>query len=75
MGERSSDGKREDELSIEVAEEAETVMRKKVHECPVPKPRGIIGEVLGFKKDEPNEKLPRPRIETRPLSQPKGERS
>ncbi|MCJ1277492.1 hypothetical protein MMC21_005305 [Puttea exsequens] len=24
-------------------------MRKKSHECPVPKPKGIVGQVLGFK--------------------------
>ena len=31
------------------------MMVKKAHECPVPKPKGIIGRVLGFQdKDEKN---------------------
>lgn len=46
-----------------LSDEERDIMRKKSHECPVPKPRGRLGEVLGFKK-EGTEKLPRPRIET-----------
>ncbi|MCJ1485852.1 hypothetical protein MMC06_006027, partial [Schaereria dolodes] len=33
------------------SDEAEALARR-AHECPVPKPRGLIGEVLGFKKSE-----------------------
>ena len=62
-----SDESEEDVLSVEAAEGVEKVVRKKAHECPVPKPRGIIGEVLGFKKEKPNEQLQRQRVETKPL--------
>lgn len=44
-------------------EEDEGLKRKNPHECPVPKPGGIIGEVLGF-KHQVGEKVPRPRVET-----------
>ena len=31
------------------------MMLKKAHECPVPKPKGIIGRLLGFEdKDQKN---------------------
>ena len=39
-------------------------MRSTSHECPVPKPRGFIGEVLGFGNEDTAKKLPRPRVET-----------
>lgn len=32
-----------------------TAMKKKAHECPVPKPGGRIGEVLGFRRGEQKE--------------------
>lgn len=32
--------------------EEENVMRKAAHECPVPKPSGIVGKLLGFKGSE-----------------------
>ena len=47
-----------------ISEEEKLAMRRKSHACPVPKPSGIIGEVLGFKKEETAEKAQRPRIET-----------
>ncbi len=31
--------------------------RKKAHECPVPKPGGVIGEVLGFRKTGGDERI------------------
>ena len=31
------------------------IMRRKAHECPVPKPSGRIGEILGFKKSDAQE--------------------
>lgn len=40
------------------------VLRSKPHECPVPKPRGLIGEALGFKKGDTRKKATRPRLET-----------
>ena len=54
-----------------ISEEEKLAMRRKSHECPVPKPRGIIGQVLGFKKEENAETVPRPRIETMNVSRPR----
>ena len=61
--------------SLEVSEEEKITMRKKSHECPVPKPRGFIGEVLGFRKEETAEKLPWPRIETTKVPRSRSEDS
>ena len=47
-----------------ISEEEKLAMRRRSHACPVPKPSGIIGEVLGFKKEQTAEKAQRPRIET-----------
>ena len=44
----SKDGKPTMTPNVVISAEEETVMRKAAHECPVPKPRGIIGKVLGF---------------------------
>ncbi|KAK4691989.1 cytochrome c oxidase assembly factor 2, partial [Lecanoromycetidae sp. Uapishka_2] len=49
-----------------MSKEERDVLRKKSHECPVPKPRGRIGEVLGFRNDQSSEKLPKPIVETKP---------
>ena len=65
-------GKRELAMPV-ISEEEKLAMRRKSHECPVPKPKGIIGEVLGFKKEGTAEKAPRPRIETTEISRPKKE--
>lgn len=54
-----------------ISDEEKLAMRRKSRACPVPKPRGIIGEVLGFKKEETAEKAPRPRIETTNVSRPR----
>ena len=54
-----------------ISEEEKLAMSTKSHECPVPKPRGIIGGVLGFKKEETAEKAPRPRIEITSVSRPR----
>ncbi|KAL8652117.1 MAG: hypothetical protein Q9226_004401 [Calogaya cf. arnoldii] len=35
-----------------MAEKEQEALRKKAHECPVPKPGGRIGEMLGFPKKE-----------------------
>lgn len=56
MGEKISE-------QLQEQQDEEVLRRKNLHECPVPKPRGLIGEVLGFKK-EAEEKEPRPLIET-----------
>lgn len=50
----------EEEEALDARDEME-LRRKKAHECPVPKPGGVIGEVLGFRKAREEE---RPRIET-----------
>lgn len=50
-------------MELEQIQQDEVLKRKNPHECPVPKPRGLIGEVLGFTK-EVQEKEPRPTIET-----------
>ena len=40
------------DISEEEVTETEAMMRK-AHECPVPKPKGIVGRVLGFEnRDE-----------------------
>ena len=37
-----------------LTEEERDALRSKAHECPVPKPGGRIGEILGFAKQERN---------------------
>lgn len=59
-----ADGQEEDLLAFKAAKDVQNVKRKKAHECPVPKPRGLLGEVLGFGREGSDEKQPRPRIET-----------
>ena len=67
-----TNGGEKGDLALPVISEGEKLaMRRSPHECPVPKPRGIIGEVLGFKKEETAEKAPRPRIETTNVSRPR----
>ena len=53
-----------DGTSLQKEGEEEILAPRKAHECPVPKPKGLLGEVLGFKNEDSKEKLPRPRIET-----------
>ncbi|MCJ1455907.1 hypothetical protein MMC28_006264 [Mycoblastus sanguinarius] len=57
----------EDSSSVQISEEEKIMMRRKSHECPVPKPRGLVGEVLGFKKKIEDDTISAPRIETRKL--------
>ncbi|KAI4129692.1 MAG: hypothetical protein LQ341_006538 [Variospora aurantia] len=40
------------EKDVAITEEERDALIKKAHECPVPKPRGRIGEMLGFVKEE-----------------------
>jgi len=58
------DGPGEDQFPLRSGEDEENLTQKTAHECPVPKPKGLIGQVLGFKKDAVDEKIPRPRVET-----------
>lgn len=42
-----------DEKSVEKeGDELFTVLQRKERACPVPKPRGALGEVLGFKSEK-----------------------
>ena len=43
--------------------QAEIILDKR-RECPVPKPGGLVGQVLGFEKEEGGGRLPDVRIET-----------
>lgn len=52
-----------EEGSLNTGDEME-LRREKAHECPVPKPGGVIGEVLGFRKAREDE---RPSVETTQL--------
>ena len=65
--EESADGDKGVSALPAISDEEKLAMRKKSHACPVPKPSGIFGEVLGFKK-ETVEKVQRPRIETTVVS-------
>ncbi len=69
--EENNGGEKGDLALPVIAEGEKLAMRRSPHECPVPKLRGIIGEVLGFKKEETAEKAPRPRIETTNVSRPR----
>ena len=53
-----------EQIPLQISEEEKVFMRKKAHECPVPKPPGIIGRLLGFKSEEGTEEEPRPQIVT-----------
>lgn len=66
--EESSRADREKKMPLYISEEEKAMMRKRAHECPVPKPPGIIGRFLGFKDGDGGEEQPRPRIETQPAS-------
>jgi|SRR5579871_2769514 len=58
--------KRQKFIDGEVSSEhvqAETILDKR-RECPVPKPGGLVGQVLGFEKHENGGRLPDVRIET-----------
>ena len=58
----SSSAARENETSLQITEKEQARMRKRAHECPVPKPPGIIGRVLGFNGEEGGEEQSRPRV-------------
>ena len=55
-------------IPLHISEEEKALMRKKAHECPVPKPPGIVGRLLGFKGEDSREERPRPRIVTQKAS-------
>lgn len=43
----------------------QAIPEQKTHECPVPKPRGLVGEILGFGRRETETPQPRVLVETR----------
>ncbi|KAL9126024.1 MAG: hypothetical protein Q9217_004860 [Psora testacea] len=51
--------------SGDLSEEQKAVLLKKAHKCPVPKPGGLIGNVLGFEKTEAEQETPKPQIQAR----------
>lgn len=55
----------EEEDMQEMIEERKLLL-KKAHECPVPKPSGLVGEVLGFQKSQKGRREARspPQMET-----------
>ncbi len=55
-------------MPLHISEEEKAMMRRKAHECPVPKPPGIIGRVLGFKDEDSGDEPSRPRIVTQKVS-------
>lgn len=56
------------QMPLHMAEEEKAMMRKKAHECPVPKPPEVIGRVLGFKGEDSGERQSRPGIVTQKAS-------
>lgn len=55
------DEEEEAEASFGLAEERER-MKKQGHECPIPKPGGIVGEVLGFENRTERMRATRPEV-------------
>ena len=48
-----------------ISDEEGAALRKKAHECPMPKPKGIIGEALGFTRGQETEERPKTTVEVR----------
>lgn len=55
-------------------EEEQLAMRKRAHECPIPKPKGAIGEILGIQKRREEQEITETSIEPRKDTRRKGER-
>ena len=69
---RNDNGSAEDEIDISlvsiggrISEEEKARHLKRARQCPVPKPRGIVGEVLGFTDTEAPQQTAKPQIEPR----------
>ena len=58
-----SDGVHQD---MSMTEEERDALKKKGHECPVPKPRGWIGQMLGFTEEAPKKESRNLRVEVEP---------
>ena len=63
-----STGTGEKQIPLQISEEEKALMRKKAHGCPVPRPPGIIGRLLGFQSEDSGEAPSRPRIVTQRAS-------
>ena len=61
------------QMPLHISEEEKALMKKRAHTCPVPKPPGIIGKVLGFKNEDDEGEQSGPRIVTQKVSQKRGE--
>ena len=62
-GSSSNDVAKEVSSNASMTEEEKMLLRKMLHECPVPKPNVLIGQVLGFEVKTAGQPS-RPRIET-----------
>lgn len=49
--------------SSSILVEEQLAARNRAHECPVPKPRGVLGRFLGFDEDESKPKPARTQVE------------
>ena len=54
----------EKQAPLHISEEEKAMMRRQAHECPIPKPLGIIGRILGFQDGDNGDERSRPRIVT-----------
>lgn len=68
LGEEGNGADSRQRIPLHISEEEKALMRKKAHECPVPKPPGIVGRLLGFKGEDSREEQPRPRVVTQKAS-------
>ena len=65
----------EKQMPLYISEEERAMMRKKAHECPVPKPPGVIGRILGFQDEKRREEHPKPQIIKQKVSEVRGDKS
>ena len=61
---KSNGDSSKEQMPLYISEEEKAMMLKKAHECPVPKPPGIIGRILGFQDDDSRKEQPRPEVIT-----------
>lgn len=63
-----SRAKSQEQMPLHISEEEKAMMKKKAHACPVPKPPGVIGRILGFKSEDRKEDESSPRVVTQKAS-------
>ena len=63
------------QIPLHISEEEKALMKKRAHTCPVPKPPGIIGKVLGFKNEDSEEEQSRPQMVTQKESRAREDES